>query len=128
MKAPRENTPGYRAEPRLRIFCGEELVIGSGKMLLLQTVRDTGSISEAARQMEISYNHAWKLIQLMNRHFQEPLVDASRGGKGAGGAILTETGTQVLNLYRKMQNQVQQAIEPGWATMRGLMVEPEEGK
>ncbi len=81
MRKPVEILTGYRCVPRLRIFAGQELVLGSGMILLLRLTQETGSISGAARRMQMSYNHAWILLQVMNRSFTEPLVEGIRSGK-----------------------------------------------
>jgi molybdate transport system regulatory protein len=60
--------------------------IGPGKVALLESVRGTGSISAAARAMDMDYKRAWTLIDSMNRAFDQPLVDRATGGTGGGGA------------------------------------------
>jgi molybdate transport system regulatory protein len=63
--------------------------IGPGKVKLLESIRDTGSISAAAREMGMSYKRAWLLLDSMNQAFTEPVVTAAPGGSGGGGATLT---------------------------------------
>lgn len=99
-----------RVYPRFRMYRGDDLVLGPGKAELLGHIADTGSISEAARRMDMSYNRAWLHVKAMNEGFREPLVFSSRGGSDKGGATLTETGGQVLKLYRKMEQQASKAI------------------
>jgi molybdate transport system regulatory protein len=76
--------------------------IGPGKARLLESIRDTGSISAAARDMRMSYKRAWVLLDSMNQAFTEPLVAAAPGGAGGGGATLTEFGAEVLERYRRI--------------------------
>jgi molybdate transport system regulatory protein len=97
-------------QPRLRLRVGDAIALGPGKMELLELVQSTGSITEAARQMGMSYMRAWSLIQTMNRCFREPVIRTTRGGQKRGGACLTETGEQVLALYQQMENQCLAAI------------------
>lgn len=92
-----------------RIYCGDEIALGPGKIELLQSISETGSISEAARKMDMSYNRAWLLVRTMNRCFKEPLVIASRGGETRGGAELTRAGKQLLDLYRQLELKVASA-------------------
>ena len=66
---------------------------------------------------------AWKLLQTMNACFREPLVDTARGGSGHGHAILTATGRAALTLYRRMERETAQAIEPAWREMQRLLAE-----
>jgi molybdate transport system regulatory protein len=95
-----------RFKSHFRIYCGEDIALGPGKVELLHHISETGSISEAARRMDMSYNRAWLLVRTMNRCFKEPLVLASRGGDTHGGAELTRTGKQMLALYHEMESKV----------------------
>lgn len=74
--------------------------IGPGKAALLESIRDTGSISAAARDMGMSYKRAWLLLDSINQAFTEPVVTAAPGGAGGGGATLTLFGIEVLERYR----------------------------
>ncbi len=77
------------------------LRFGPGKADLLTAIRDHGSISAAGRAMGMSYRRAWALVEEMNAAFAAPLVSASRGGAGRGGAELTPDGEVVLDTYRR---------------------------
>ena len=78
--------------------------IGPGKAKLLESIRDTGSISAAAREMGMSYKRAWLLFDSMNQAFTEPVVTAAPGGAGGGGATLTPFGAEVLKRYRDIHD------------------------
>jgi len=78
--------------------------IGPGKAMLLESIRDTGSISAAAREMEMSYKRAWLLLDSMNQAFAEPVVRAAPGGSRGGGAALTPFGAEVLERYRRIHD------------------------
>jgi molybdate transport system regulatory protein len=95
--------------PRFRILRGRKIAFGPGKAELLQLVAETGSIGKAASRMKMSYMRAWSLIQTMNRCFKEPLVLATHGGEGGGGAKLTVTGRKILALYRRLETEASAA-------------------
>lgn len=95
---------------RIRVSFDAGLVLGPGKADLLEAVRETGSISAAGKRMKMSYKRAWDLIDAMNRHFREPVVHASKGGSGGGGAGLTPFGEEVLAVYRRIEAQSAQAV------------------
>ena len=78
--------------------------IGPGKARLLECIRDTGSISAAARDMRMSYKRAWLLLDSMNRAFSDPVIIAAPGGAKGGGAFLTEFGAEVLERYRRIHD------------------------
>ena len=72
-------------EISLRINLGTRPVFGHGKAKLLDAISVNGSISAAARKIEMSYRRAWLLTNAMNQDFKLPLVESSLGGKGGGG-------------------------------------------
>jgi molybdate transport system regulatory protein len=82
-------------------------VLGDGRLELLEAIDRTGSISEAARQMRMSYRHAWLLVQDMNEGAGEPMVTAATGGKRGGGAMLTDRGRWAVDTFRDLREQVQ---------------------
>lgn len=89
---------------RLRVYAGETIALGPGKAALLGKIAETGSISEAARELGMSYRRAWSLVQTMNRSFDEVLVIGESGGAKGGGAHLTPLGEKVLALYRAAED------------------------
>lgn len=93
----------------LRITLSESFYIGPGRADLMELIAETGSISEAAKRMGMSYKRAWGLVQVLNEGFGAPLVEASRGGKEQG-ASLTSAGREVLERYRGMQEATRKAI------------------
>jgi molybdate transport system regulatory protein len=90
------------ARVRVSIVFESGARIGPGKAKLLESIRETGSISAAAREMGMSYKRAWMLLDSINRAFAEPVVTAAPGGAGGGGASLTPFGTEVLERYNRI--------------------------
>ncbi len=110
-----------QAGARLRIVLEPDIAIGPGKAELLERLAEAGSIAAAGRAMGMSYKRAWLLVESMNRCFERPLVETSRGGAVRGGARLTDTGHEVLALYRRMEGLTEAAIAPDLAAMRALL-------
>jgi molybdenum ABC transporter molybdate-binding protein len=86
-----------------------QTVLGEGRLELLEWIERCHSISEAARQLGISYRHAWVTVQAVNDAAGKPLVTAMTGGRRGGGARLTPSGAQAVALFRQLQDQVQHA-------------------
>ena len=107
--------------PRIRIIHGDEIVMGPGKAELLRHIAETGSLSEAARRMKMSYMKAWLLVQVMNRSYKKPLVQAERGGTRGGGALLTSYGRRVLDGYREMEQRSLTAMQEPWKRVRRML-------
>lgn len=90
------------ARLKLTIVLASGARIGPGKVKLLESIRDSGSISAAARGMDMSYKRAWMLLDSINQAFETPAVAAVSGGRRGGGAQLTEFGLELLERYRRM--------------------------
>lgn len=97
---------------RLRVVIAPGIGIGPGKAALLEGIRETGSIAAAGRRIGMSYKRAWLLVNALNGHFPEPVIEASKGGKDGGGARLTPTGEELLSAYRDMQARTDAAVAP----------------
>jgi molybdate transport system regulatory protein len=98
--------------PRIRVVRNDgTIVLGPGKADLLEAIARTGSIRAAAASLDMSYMRAWSLVRTMNTGFRSPLVEKERGGADQGGARLTDRGTRVLALYRRMEAKAEKAIE-----------------
>jgi molybdate transport system regulatory protein len=108
-------------QPRFRILRGHDIAIGPGKAELLEHLRQTGSIAEAAKRMNMSYMRAWLLIKTMNQCYKQPLIQTLRGGAAGGGTEVTETGRKVLQIYRQMEKKCFQATKPSWEQMQKLL-------
>lgn len=89
----------------------ELIALGPGRAELLEHIDQTGSISAAARQMKMSYRRAWLLVESTNAAFVEPLVQASTGGSGGGGAQLTDFGRAMLLRYRALEDKAASLLE-----------------
>jgi molybdate transport system regulatory protein len=88
---------------RISVVLASGARIGPGKAALLESVRDTGSISAAARGMGMDYKRAWLLLDSMNEAFDTPVVIAAPGGTRGGGARLTPFGAELLARYRRLE-------------------------
>lgn len=87
----------------LRIVFGPDQRVGPGKVRLLESIGRAGSISAAARDMEMSYRRAWLLIDELNAIFGTPVVETMTGGPRGGGAQLTSLGKSLIETYRAIE-------------------------
>ncbi|MCA1441305.1 winged helix-turn-helix domain-containing protein [Ensifer sp. IC4062] len=100
-----------KLHPILRIDFPPDDRLGRGKIMLLELIRETGSISAAGRAMDMSYRRAWLLVDALNRMFKEPSVESQRGGKQGGGAAVTAFGEMLIQRFRAMEAKACTAIE-----------------
>ena len=94
----------------LRVLGRRVAAIGPGKAELIERIGASGSISAAARAMGMSYRRAWQLVEALNHHFREPVIETAIGGRRGGGARVTPFGREVAALFRQMEEKASDAI------------------
>jgi molybdate transport system regulatory protein len=90
---------------RFRVDFDSARSIGPGKIELLEHIRETGSLSQAGREIGMSYRRAWLLLDSLNASFKQPVVATSIGGKSGGGAALTAFGETLIDVYRSLERE-----------------------
>jgi molybdate transport system regulatory protein len=98
--------------------------IGPGKVALLGWVDRTGSITQAAKAMKMSYRRAWLLVETLNRLAAVPLVETAHGGKRGGGAQLTATGRELLRRYAELERAIGRATAAQRRALDRLLRQP----
>jgi molybdate transport system regulatory protein len=91
---------------RFRVEFAENSNIGPGQIALLEAIEQCGSLSRAARSMAMSYRHAWQLLESLNRTFEKRVTINSVGGRGGGGAAVTEFGRSVIEGFRGLEHRI----------------------
>ncbi len=101
-QASKKYTVGFR------VWINEEQghFIGLGRVRLLENIKKTGSITKGAKEMKMSYRQAWQMVEDMNNRSDKPLVEKILGGKGGGGATVTEAGEKAIELYYMLEEKV----------------------
>ncbi|WP_299247911.1 LysR family transcriptional regulator [uncultured Cytophaga sp.] len=77
--------------------------LGAGRIELLKSIIKEGSITKAAKSMKMAYRQAWHLIESMNSKGKEPLVLSVIGGKGGGGATVTDYGVTCIEAFENAE-------------------------
>ena len=96
----------------IRIDLGPDHRVGPGKVQLLETIAEHGSISAAGRALGMSYRRAWMLVEAMNKGFGRPVIDAQVGGRAGGGARLSLFAADVVAHYRAIERAAEKAALP----------------
>lgn len=84
--------------------------LNATKTELLKEIIQTGSLSGAAKKLKISYQHAWNMIEEMNRLAPEPLVVLQRGGTNGGGTVISAYGEKILSEYHQIKAQFEDIV------------------
>jgi molybdate transport system regulatory protein len=109
------------AKFRLRVTVGEVIAIGPGKIQLLEAIRETGSITAAAKSLGMSYRRAWLLLDELNHALRKPAVDSAKGGVQGGGSALTPVGQQLIDTYRRIEDTAASACAADIKRLLGLV-------
>lgn len=96
---------------RFGVDLGEGSFLGGTRINLLEAIDRCGSISQAAKEVPLSYKAAWDAVDAMNNLADQPLVERAVGGRHGGGTLLTEYGRRVVQVYRAMEAEYQQALD-----------------
>lgn len=102
---------GAQVKGRLWLEKDGEMFLSWGRVVLLERIREDGSIAAAARSLNMAYSHAWKLVADMNRQAGEELVARSFGGKHGGSALVTPAGEAAIKKFWKLAEQFQKWLK-----------------
>ncbi|MEY4760431.1 MAG: hypothetical protein RLZZ200_287 [Pseudomonadota bacterium] len=95
----------------------------------LNEIRATGKITEAAGAADVSYRHAWNLIEKWSAFFGTPLVERRRG-RGtsltpfgerlvwAGQRLQARLGPQLQNLAQELESEINALLPEAGDTVR----------
>ena len=90
---------GLQIKGRLWLEKNGEVYLSWGRVVLLERIKELGSIAAAARSMGMAYSHAWKLVASMNLLAGEELVSRTFGGRHGGRAWLTPAGEAAIRQF-----------------------------
>ena len=96
--ATRSKTARLKADGRFWLTLDGRNFLGRGRIELLQRIRETGSISKAAKAMKMSYKAAWDAVDSMNAAWQAPLVES-----GPTGSRLSEDAEHLIASFHKAE-------------------------
>lgn len=97
----------YRYSLRLAMNDKSKAFFGPGPAGLLEKIKKTKSISSAAREMNMAYTKAWRIIKYAESQLGYKLIETVSGGKGGGGSCLTEKAKILLYAYLSMQKDLE---------------------
>jgi molybdate transport system regulatory protein len=101
----------FQYSGKLYLQVNGERVIGPGRVELLERIITSGSIRQAAKEMNMSYRQAWQYIDHMNTLLEKPVVIAERGGKGGGKTVVTDLGLQLIREFKLFHARFQEFLK-----------------
>ena len=107
-----------RCQVSVRIF-GEEKCFGPGIADLLERVERLHSLRKATIEMDMAYSKAWKIVKIAEENLGFPLLVSVTGGKGGGGAELTQDGKDFLAAFRRFEEAVRSYADEAFVEIMG---------
>ncbi|MEA4940366.1 MAG: LysR family transcriptional regulator [Christensenella sp.] len=107
-----------RCQTSVRIY-GEEKCFGPGVAELLERVDQLRSLRKATIEMDMAYSKAWRIVKTAETNLGFPLLKSVTGGKGGGGAELTEDAKKFLSAYRRLERSVRQFADEAFVEIMG---------
>jgi molybdate transport system regulatory protein len=85
-------------QPKINVWLEQngKVALSLWRVQLLEAIAATGSISAAAKQLDVPYRRAWEKVQEIERGLGIQVITTAVGGSGGGGAQLTPAGRQVI--------------------------------
>ena len=102
---------GMQIKGRLWLEKDGDTFLSWGRVILLERIREHGSIAAAARSLNMAYSHAWGLVAKMNELAGEELVSRTFGGKKGGRAWLTPTAEALIAQFWDLVGEFRQWLE-----------------
>lgn len=96
--ATRTKAAQLKADGRFWLTLDGKNFLGRGRVELLQRIRETGSISRAAKAMKMSYKAAWDAVAAMNAAWGGSLVESEPAG-----SRLTEDAEYLIAAFQKAE-------------------------
>ena len=99
-------------EPRAKVWVEKDgrIVLSDYRVRLLALIDETGSLSEAASRMQLSYRRAWGKVKEIEQNLGAKLVESATGGAGGGGSKLTPEGRRLVDTYERFRTAAEQDL------------------
>ena len=76
-----------------------EIFMGPTQVKLLKQVHKDGSIHAAAKNLKMSYQHAWHMLDKMNQLSPLPILIRQKGGRYGGGCVISNYGLKLIGTF-----------------------------
>ena len=87
-----------------------EKVFGDGPLDILHRVERTGSLRQAAEEINMSYSQAWNLMKDLEKRLGFNLLKRKVGGEKGGGSQLTEQARELMLKFEMFRERADQNL------------------
>ena len=105
------NQNSFTMAAELTFYKDEEVFLGTVHIRLLKQVVKDGSIHAAAKNLKMSYQHAWHLLDKLNNLSPLPVLIRQKGGRDGGGCIVSNYGLKLITTFDSKQLALQDFLK-----------------
>lgn len=107
-------------ENNTRVFCRSKVwlvdeegnvVFGVGRLRILEAIKSSGSIHQAAKDLKMSYRAVWSRIHATESRLGVKLLEKKIGGAAGGGSHLTPLAERLISNFRSVQASVEKETD-----------------
>ncbi len=92
------------------MYSDDTFILGEGKAELLKLIEEEGTISSAAKEMNMAYRHAWGEIKEIEEATGKDIVTSTRGGEERGGSQLTDFAIELLKEFEDLKSEHDETV------------------
>jgi len=95
---------------KLWIEKDREKAFGDGPLDILHRVERTGSLRQAAEEINMSYSQAWNLMKDLEKRLGFDLLRRKVGGEKGGGSEITEEARELMMKFKMFRERADQNL------------------
>ena len=100
-----------RSQAKVWLERDGEVVLSDWRIALLEAVQATGSLAQAAEQLDVPYRTAWYKLKDVERRLGVKLLATQSGGASGGGSQLTPEAEQLITRFRRVDAGIAALVE-----------------
>jgi len=101
----------YQLKAKIWLEKNNRKVFGDGPLDILRRVNQTGSLRQAAAEINMSYSQAWHLIRMLEKNLGFVVLEKQAGGQGGGHSKLTSEADNLVTAYELFRNEANSKLE-----------------
>lgn len=101
----------FHYNAKLTLYREDEVFVSDVHIKLLKQVIKDGSINVAAKNLKMSYQHAWHILDKVNKLSPIPVIIRQKGGRDGGGCNLSPFGFKLIAYYETKEKELTDYLE-----------------
>ncbi len=93
-------------------------ILGDGKWQILKSIEETGSLTAACKQLNLTYRRTWGDLKKIEQMLGFPLLEKSRGGTEGGATQLSPQGKKLVSSFDSFHQSVDDTIQQAFIVLK----------